>query len=175
MPRLSDGKFQDNIDENAYISRLKAFMQIQCIPDYLINGYLEFTPIDSTAQAVLKIIQYSNKENRIYHIFNHNHVYLKELLKIMQQLNNDIKVIENDAFKEKIKNIINSQKSDILNTLINDFDKDLNLNYDSKIKLNSEQSIRLLELYGFKWPQIDKRYIMNILKLIKGEKENDNN
>ena len=169
MPRLSDGKFQENIDENAYISRLKTFVKMGCIPDYLLNSYLEFTPIDSTAQAVLKIMQFSNKENRIYHVFNHNHVYIKDLIKIMSILNTKIEVIKNEEFKQKIKDILNSPKSDFLGTLINDLDKDLNLNYDSKIKLNSKHSIELLELYGFKWPKIDKKYIMNILKLIKGE------
>lgn len=174
MPRLSDGKFQENIDENAYISRLKTFVKIGDIPNYLMNGYLEFTPIDSTAQAVLKIMQFSNKENRIYHIFNHNHVYVKDLLKIMSALDTNIEVIENEKFKQKIKDILSSPKSELLGTLINDLDKDLNLNYDSKISLDSKHSIKLLELYGFKWPKIDKKYIMNILKLIKGEKNNDN-
>ena len=68
-----------------------------------------------------------------------------------------------------MKNSINSSKSELLGTLINDLDKNLNLNYDSKISLNSKHTIELLEMYGFKWPQIDKKYIMNILKLIKGE------
>lgn len=174
MPRLLDGKFQENIDENAYISRLKTFVRIGGIPDYLMDGYLEFTPIDSTAQAVLKIMQFSNKENRIYHVFNHNHVYVKDLLKIMSTLDTNIEVIENEKFKQKIKDILSSPKSELLGTLINDLDKDLNLNYDSKISLNSKHSIKLLELYGFKWPKIDEKYIMNILKLIKGEKNNDN-
>ena len=173
MPRLSDGKFQENIEENAYISRLKTFEKLGYIPEYLINDYLEFTPIDSTAQAVLKIIQYTNKENRIYHIFNHNHVYIKELLKVMKELNNEIQIIPNEEFKRNIKNILKSKKSYLLNTLINDLDKDLNLNYDSKITLNSKHSIELLEMYGFKWPKIDKRYLMNVLMLIKGEENND--
>ena len=174
MPRLSDGKFQENIEENAYMSRLKTFEKLGYIPEYLINEYLEFTPIDSTAQAVLKIIEYTNKENRIYHIFNHNHVDIKELLKVMKELNNEINVIPNEEFKQKIRNILKSKKSDLLNTLINDLDKDLNLNYDSKISLNSKHSIELLEMYGFKWPKIDKRYLMNVLMLIKGEENNDN-
>ena len=169
MPRISDGKFQDNIDENAYISRLKTFEKMRCMPEYLLSGYLEFTPIDSAAEAVLKIMQYTSEQNRIYHLFNHNHVYTEQLLKVMSQLGTDIQVIENDKFKEKIKEILNSNESDILNTLINDLDKDLNLNYYSNISLNSKQTIKLLELYGFKWPKIDKRYIENILKLIRGE------
>ena len=169
MPRLSDGRFQENIAENAYISRLKTFVEIKCIPDYLLNGYLEFTPIDSTAESILKIMQFSNKQNIVYHIFNHNHVFVKNVLKITNILNENIRVIENNEFKQIVKNMLNSTQSDLLGTLINDLDKDLNLNYDSKITLNSNHTTELLKLYGFKWPNIDKKYIMNILKLIKGD------
>ena len=170
MPRRSDGKFQENATENAYISRLKAFVKMKCIPDYLLNGYLEFTPIDSTAQAILKIMQYTNEDNKIYHVFNNNHVKIHEVLNMLPELS----VISGEEFKQKIKKILNSSKSDIVDALINDLDKDLNLHYDSKIKINSNHSLELLKLYGFKWPKIDKRYLENILKLIEGENNNDN-
>ena len=169
MPRLSDGIFQENISENAYINRIRTFIKLKCIPDYLLDNYLEFTPIDSTAKAILKIMKYTNKENCIYHIFNHNHVYLKDLLKMLNGSNFNINVISNDDFKKKIKEIIKNTNSDDLNTLINDLDKNLNLNYDSKIKLNSTHTIKILQLFGFEWPKIDKSYINNILKLIEGE------
>ena len=169
MPRLSDGKFQENISENAYINRIRTFIKLKCIPDYLLDNYLEFTPIDSTAKAILKIMKYTNKENCIYHIFNHNHVYLKDLLKMLNGSNFNINVISNDDFKKKIKEIIKNTNSDDLNTLINDLDKNLNLNYDSKIKINSTHTIKILQLFGFEWPKIDKSYINNILKLIEGE------
>ena len=87
----------------------------------------------------------------------------------MDKIGKKIEEIENEEFKKKIRKILNSPKSELLGTLINDLDKDLNLNYDTKINLNSKHTIELLEQYGFKWPQLDKKYIANILKLIKGE------
>ena len=152
-----------------FIDVAGTFIKLKCIPDYLLDNYLEFTPIDSTAKAILKIMKYTNKENCIYHIFNHNHVYLKDLLKMLNGSNFNINVISNDDFKKKIKEIIKNTNSDDLNTLINDLDKNLNLNYDSKIKLNSTHTIKILQLFGFEWPKIDKSYINNILKLIEGE------
>ena len=169
MPRFKDGKFQENIEENAYISRIKAFIDMKCIPDYLIDSYLEFTPVDSIASAIYKIVKYSTKENIIYHLFNHNYVYLKNLLKITDSLKINLQLIKNEEFKQKIKEILDSPNTNKLNSLINDLDKDLNLNYDSKIKLNSKHTIKLLKIYGFEWPKIDEKYIKNILKLIKGE------
>lgn len=169
MPRIADGKFQDNINENAYINRLKVFKYLGCIPDYLSDEYLEFTPVDKAAESIIKIIQFTNNNNRIYHIYNNKYILLKEILKIMYEENINIQILENNEFKKKIENILNSNNSDMLGPIINELDKNLNLNYYSKIIVNSNHTIELLEKYGFKWPKIDKKYILNILKLIKGE------
>ena len=165
MPRMSDGKFQENISENAYISRLKAFIKLGVIPQYLEDDYMEFTPIDYTATAIMKIIKYTNNENRIYHIFNNNHVFVKDVLKIIK----DIKIVENEIFKEKIKKVLRSENSDLANLLLNDLDKNLNLNYNSNIKIKSEHTVKLLEKYKFNWPRINSKYIEYVLDLIKGE------
>lgn len=169
MPRYNDGKFQENYQENAYINRLKGFIDIQYVPEDILEAYLEFTPIDSTADAILKIIQFQNKQNRIFHIFNHNHVFVKHLLNLLKKYDINIKIVENDEFKKVIKNILNSKNSAKLNSLINDFDKDMNLVYDTKIKLMSEFTIKYLELCNFKWPLIKEKYIKNIIKLLRGE------
>ena len=169
MPRLSDGKFQDNIGDNAYINRLKALLKIGAVPKYLINGYLEFTPIDSSSEAIVKIIEHTNSQNRIYHLFNSNHVTILKFLEIIKKLGTDIEIIDNEEFKEKLKKLIKSSNSEIVNVLINDMDKDLNLHYESNVKLNSEHTKKLLNSYGFKWPKIDEKYIEIILNLVKGE------
>ena len=169
MPRISDGKFQENINENAYMNRLKALMEIGSIPENLLNGYLEFSPIDSTSKAICHTMKYTNSTNRIYHLFNHNHVDVKKLLKYISNFGINIFVIKNEKFKQKIKEFMKKSDSDVINMLINDFDKDLNLHYDNNIKVDSKHSIKLLELYGFEWPKIDEKYIGYIVKLLNGE------
>ena len=165
MPRMSDGKFQENVSENAYISRLKAFIKLGKIPEYLKDDYLEFTPIDYTATAIMKIVKYTNKNNRIYHIFNNNHVFVKDILKFVK----DIEIVDNESFKEKLKKTLRSENSDFANLLLNDLDKNLNLNYNSNIKIKSEHTVKLLEKYKFYWPSINSKYIGYVLELIKGE------
>ncbi len=168
MPRYSDGKFQENYMDNAYINRLQTFLNIGYIPDYLLDGYLEFTPIDYTSDAILKIIQHSNNTNRIFHIFNNNHLSIKDLLKILNNFGITLNILDANKFKNIIKNILNSKNSDILNNLINDFDKNMNLAYDNKITIKSDFTIKYLELCNFKWPNIDKNYIEKIIQLLKG-------
>lgn len=168
MPRSSDGKFQDNIYENAFLNRLRTFLKLKIMPENLSNGSLEFTPVDSSAIAIIKIIKYAIPNNIIFHITNHNYLKINTLLKILSDIGIDVKLINPVEFKSTLKKLLNNSDADILNTLINDLDKDLNLNYD-KININSNFTIKFLKNCNFEWSKIDKEYILNVLKLIKGE------
>ena len=168
MPRISDGKFQENLDENAFINRIKTFIKLKVLPDNISKINLEFTPVDSAAIAILKVVYYAKENNIIYHIFNHKYISITNLISILSDIGVDIKLIDSTEFKALIQQLLNSSKEDILNTLINELDKDRNLNYD-KIIVNSDYTIKFLKAHKFEWQNIDKNYILNILKLIKGE------
>ena len=168
MPRFSDGKFQENIDENAFINRIRTFLKLKVLPDNISKINLEFTPVDSAATAILKTIYYAKENNIIYHIFNHKYICINDFINILSNIGIDIKLIDSSEFQKMIKQLLNSSKEDILTTLINELDKDSNLNYD-KIIIDSNYTIKFLKKYGFEWQKIDDKYILNILKLIKGE------
>ena len=168
MPRKSDGKFQENVEENAFINRIKTFIKLKVLPDNLSKINIEFTPVDNAATAILKVVYYAKENNIIYHIFNHKYLSISNLISILSDIGVDIKLIDSTEFKALIQQLLNSSKEDILNTLINELDKDKNLNYD-KIIINSDYTIKFLKAHNFEWHNIDKNYIINILKLIKGE------
>ena len=168
MPRYRDGLFQENISENAYINRLLGFIKIGAIPEYLKDIYLEFTPIDITANSIIKIISHPNMDFRIFHLFNNNHVYLNEISKYLKQLNENFEIIDEENFKKQIRKILNNSKEkENLNSLLNDFDKDLHLNYFTDIIIKSENTIKYLEKIGFKWPNISDRYLNNFINLLR--------
>lgn len=168
MPRINDGKFQENIQENAYINRLISFLRLRAIPDYMKDIYLEFTPIDSASDSIIKLIQNPTNNNRIFHLFDHNHVYIDTILKILKKFNIKLNMISDDNFKELIKETLNNKKTkDILNLLINDFDDDLNLLYKTGIVVDSDFSVNYLNKLKFKWPEINRNYLMNFIKLIR--------
>ncbi len=168
MPRKLDGKFQQNIKENAYLNRLLAFLEIGCIPDTLLNGYLEFTPIDYTANAILDLICYPSVKNRVFHIFNDKHIAISDFLHLLKLYNYLIDAIPEKDFKVKIETILkdDSQK-EIMNYLIHDFDKDLNLSYKTNIILKSDLTKKYLENIGFDWPAIDSNYVKNLITCIE--------
>ncbi len=53
--RYSDGMFQKNIKDNAFVRRLKSFIEIGAFPQKkLLKHALEFTPVDLCADAIIK-------------------------------------------------------------------------------------------------------------------------
>ncbi len=164
MNRYSDSKFQPNANENAYIGRLASFLNIGCMPDYLKNNYLEFTPIDICADSVIKLIQYPTKENRIFHLFNHNHVDVTDAIKIIKDYM-QFDVIPNDVFINRIDKLLLEENSNsLLAGLLRDFDDNKNLVYQSRVKLRSEFTIDYLQKIGFIWPKISENYLRKFLE-----------
>lgn len=159
MNRYSDGKFQQNIEQNAYISRLASFANIGCIPDYLLNSYLEFTPIDICANGVIKLIQYSNRKNRVFHLYNHNHVDISDFIKFLKKYGT-FDVVSNEEFTYKINDMIKQDNSSkMLAGILRDFDVNQKLVYTSKVKIKSEFTINYLQKIGFIWPKISEEYL----------------
>ena len=164
MNRYEDGKFQPNVSQNAFINRLSSLSYIGCVPEYLINNYLEFTPIDSCALAVIKLMQSSNEQNRIFHLYNHHNVNVKEFIDLLKEYT-QIDIVPNEDFIKEINNIVKDEDSNtMLAGVLRDFDADQKLEYDSKIKIKSFFTINYLMKLDFIWPRIDHDYLIKFIE-----------
>ena len=163
--RFSDGKFQINISENAFVNRLITFIKLGYIPDYLSNGYLEFTPVDLCAEAICKIIKYASPYS-VYHLFNNKHVNMLKTIYYLKEYGINIKIVNNNKFLDVVNNILEDDKK-ILSGIINDFDNKKQLVYESNITLNNDFTNEFLHKVGFDWPEIDKEYIFKYLDYLK--------
>lgn len=161
--RSTDGKFQPNSDENAFANRLKAFIELKCIPNYLQNIYAEFSPVDNIAEAVFKSILYANGIN-VLHIYNSNHVYMKNLIDLLP--NNMIEFVSDDIFNNKLSSLLSKSDSSAVSSLANDLDSQKQLTYDNKIKIKNDFTNAFLQKIGFNWSIINKDYIDKLLKNI---------
>ena len=168
MPRARDGKFQDNAIENAFINRIAAFIKLGAIPESMQYSHLEFTPIDKTAEAIITLVTHPNTENRIFHLFNHNFVYLNKCLKYFKTINKSFKLLQDDDFTKLVKSTLNDKnRKEILSFLINDIDKNLHFIYNTNIIVQSESTINYLYKIGFKWSYITDKYLIRFLELLR--------
>ena len=66
--RYSDGAFQINVSENAFINRIRSFIQIGSVPVSLKDIPIEFTPVDMCANAIVNLTRYKNPFT-VFHVF----------------------------------------------------------------------------------------------------------
>lgn len=166
--RFSDGTFQINPDENAFANRLKSFIHLKNIPDYLQALPLEFTPVDLCAKAIIYILQNNIKEFSVYHLYNNHSIYLKDFVAILNAENIKLEFIETKRFKSMIKKILdNPESQNDLSGIINDLNENYDLIYERDVNLNSSLTQFFLQRLGFEWPKLDENYIRKYINYMK--------
>lgn len=163
--RNTDGKFQINVSENAFLNRLISFIKIGAIPDYMLEGYGEFTPVDSVAEAISKIVKVKHPYN-VLHIYNHAHVPMNKLIQLFVDYGLDMKIIPEKEFLKIVDKFLEKEK-EVLSGIINDFDTNKKLVYDSNIIFENKFTNEFLSKLSFKWPTIGRTYIFNYLNYIR--------
>jgi len=153
MSRFSDGKFQDNKTENAFYNRLKSFINFGKIPTQLKKFELEFTPVDITAQMIVKLMNYKNK---VYHLQNDNLVSIERLNEELKKYRDGIEFVSNVEF---LKIATNDKNSHDLDNLITDFANKNELDYKTNITISDEITKRYFKLENIYYPKITAEYL----------------
>lgn len=163
--RYSDGKFQINVSENAFLNRIKSFLQLESVPDYITDGYIEFTPVDLCAESIVKIAL-SKTDLTIFHVYNNNHITFSRLIDLFNKYGIKINILNESEFGKKIQDTLIDNKSN-LSGIINDFGKNKRLSYTSKIKISNNITNKFLKKLSFKWPRIDQKYIKKYISYLR--------
>lgn len=157
MPRYSDGSFQENINDNAFLNKFASFIKAGIMPKYMLKHVLNFTPIDYASDAIYKLISNPSKSNRIFHIYNNKNISVKKYLK---QSKFNVKILSEKDFIDEVNKILeNELEKDSIKNLIDDFDKDFHLSYISNIITKSKFTTKYLKKLDFKWPKVSKEYV----------------
>ena len=157
--RLSDSKFQPNYESNAFLTRFKAALELGMFPDYLLPLYAEFSPIDQTAEGIVKIAQYADKQC-VFHLNSNRPIYFDRLLEVFRQLDVKMELVSGEVFNATLQKIAHdSQTEYIYEAFQNDMDESGKLIYDSNIRLKNDFTDWFMRKLGFEWAQIDYDYI----------------
>ena len=165
--RYSDGVFQQNVEENAFAKRLKSFIELGVVPEYLLQHSVELGPVDLCAEAVIKILQY-NSECNVFHIYNPKLLPIKLFINTLNEIGINIKGINEAEMTKKLIETLNDDfKKEILSGIIHDISKNKRLIYTSNVKIDCEFTEKYLEKIGFFWKDIDKEYILKYMNYFK--------
>lgn len=170
MARFSDGIFQKNKFDNAYYTRLLALAKIGYLPDILKEQQLEFTPIDETAKAIIKLLTIPNLENNIFHIFSNKLITIDTLLQVFKNYGYDCKFTDYDDF---IYHLYLPKNEKILKYIVSDLNQTKKFDYHSNIIIDQTLTNQFLDLVGFKWSKIDETYLKKFFDTINFIKDMD--
>lgn len=157
--RLSDGVFQKNHETNAALRRITAILELGCAPEYLMDIYAEFTPIDEAANAVMTLTRHFSSEQTVFHINSTKVVYMDRLLEYFNALGYPLKTVSGAEFTAALRETAKrTDMEHIFETFINDMDENEQLNYDSNIRIENDFTVQYLKNLGFAWSDIDLSY-----------------
>ncbi len=179
MGRYSDGKFQRNKNENAFIDRLKFLLDYKIIPKNIVEkNYLELSPVDLTAKAIIELSKYKIC-NYIYHLYNYNHYSIQDFIKYLKiKRNIDVEILSDEEFYNRLNSNIRNNV-DFNLTILSDLNSSNKLDYSSNVHIKHDITQNMLNEIGFKWNIIDYEYLneflneLNIRKIIRSEKNNE--
>ncbi len=157
--RLGDFKFQPNYEKNAFLTRVKALLEFGQFPEYLMTLYAEFSPVDLTAEGIVRIAQYAGNQT-VFHLNSNRPVYFERFQEVIHQLGISMKVVNGGDFYKALQQTIKKAGTEyIFEAFQNDMDEQGNLVYDSNIHIENEFTVWFLQRVGFEWNETDVDYI----------------
>ena len=165
--RFSDGMFQMNVSENAFVNRIKSIISLQVIQNSFLNNSLELTPVDLCAEAIIKTVN-SDHNFSVLHIFNTNFVECKKLIEYINNFGYSVNAVSNSEFSSHVTTYINNDNfRNNIAGIITDLNKYKTLNYTSNIEIHGNTSNSLLNSLNFKWPILNELYFEKYLEFFK--------
>lgn len=162
--RYSDAKFQINVSENAFINRIKSIICLKALQSRFMAHSLEFTPVDSAAEAIIKLIHCHNQFN-IFNIYNTNLINIANLIEFINNSGYPIDFVSNKEFSDKIREFLKDEKTKSkIAGIIPDLDRNKTLSIISKTLPDGYFTTQYLKFIGFQWPEIDEKYVKQFLK-----------
>ena len=132
-----------------------------------MNHSLEFTPVDSSAKAILAIIKHNPKFN-ILHLFNTKLINFPNIIAILNNLGYKIQLVDDEGFANKIKEFLKDENlKNQITGLIPDLKKNKTLALAAKTLPNGYFTTLYLKSIKFEWPEIDKEYVEQFLEYFK--------
>ncbi|RUR20271.1 amino acid adenylation domain-containing protein [Legionella sp. km535] len=157
---------QENIEDNGFFTRMNCLINLKMVAPEI--GMEEISPVDLTAQAIVKLFDIKALSNSIFHVFNPEPYNLGDIL--TQDSSFDVEKVSINQF---ISSIINQLENKEYNQSIELFllhRRWLNEQhrYTTQIKILQDRTQAILKQLGFVWDTVTNE---DVRKYIKREVE----
>jgi len=116
----------------------------------LLNGHMEFTPVDEAAKAIMTIARHFSTEFTVFHINTPKTISVAKLTEYFRMFGYSIDAVYGTNFETALKQTANqSGMEHIFEAFVNDMDENGHLNYDSNIRIENDFTVQYLKMLGF--------------------------
>ena len=166
-PRASDGEFQVNLNSNSAMGRIRAYKMLGACPYSLLEGQMEFSPIDQTAQAMVLLSQ-TPRENCVFNVSNNHMVPMEDILSRLEKVDNrKVDYVEFQEFIARMQGMMNDPAiAPMLSSLVayarSPMQQEMVMNIPS-----TGFTMQALYRLGFRWDHTSSVYIDMIFDMLK--------
>ncbi|MBE5939166.1 MAG: NAD-dependent epimerase/dehydratase family protein [Lachnospiraceae bacterium] len=153
--RMSDGKFQRNVQDNGFLDRCRGLLKLGVYSKELAEYPIDFTPVDECADAYVRLSLH-NRVNNIYNLYNPNVFDIKRL---GRKFIGGLKEVPKEIFEKSLKEFIQDKEVAVLSFYSSIASSSRN------IPISNEFTVNELRKLDFKWSKIGIRYLSYMKKL----------
>lgn len=159
MGRASDGEFQTNAHTNAFLNALRGFVAIGKSPISHSTDPMSFSPIDSTAKAMV-LLAGTNDKFTAFNVDSRWTIDEMKLIDVVNQCGLKITPVDDKEYYDDFYRMMGDPAmNEKVSALLTNDRPDLHVvNTDNRFTAN------VLYRLGFAWPFVDDAYLERVIK-----------
>jgi amino acid adenylation domain-containing protein/thioester reductase-like protein len=159
---IQNHKGQENIEDNGFFIRINCLLKLKILSSEISRE--DISPVDLTAQAIVKLFDKKSTHNNIFHVFNPFICSWGEIL--CQESRFNISLLTIKQFITQIVRLLNSSQYQHVIELFLLHQRWLNEQFIdiTKIHILQDRTHTILKQLGFEWQPINKETFINYLK-----------
>ena len=166
-PRSRDGEFQVNLHANASMGRLKAFKMLGACPYQLLEGKMEFSPIDQSAHAMV-LLAATPLENCVFNVSNNHLIPMDDILLRLEKIDGKpLEYVEMDEFSRRVEKAnADPAKTRIMAPLVA-YQQSAAETEGVETLADTTYTMQILHRLGFRWDHTSSKYIDMIFEMLR--------
>lgn len=160
MGRAIDGKFQRNRETNGFLRRLRGYEALGEFPVSFLTQQVEFSPIDETAEAILKLAELEDKMH-VFHVYNSRKIPMADVFDVLKE-RVPLKCVSDEVFQKDLLSAVSNSKNETLAGLVAYLPSKEEIDTVPNEPDNAFTT-QVLYLLGFSWTTTEKKYLKKFI------------
>ena len=166
-PRAEDGEFQINMNANASMGRMKAFKMLGACPYQVLEGQIEFTPIDQAAKAMVTLAR-TPIENCVFNVSNNHLIPMDDIITRLEMIDGKpLEYVELQEFAHRMEAAQDDpEKARILAPLVA-YQQSSSEQVGVETLASTVFTMQVLHRLGFRWDHTSSEYVDMIFEMLR--------